>query len=236
MVAKEPVEVRKMIIEGLRRSLLGPTEELGVEWHGEKLEPKDPSAPNFVVEPFPVGPWLDAKGREIIHQDPLKIYSVGVVFPHLGENERELLATENDPEAEDAENIAPDLAEVGGEDSGGNSTEIDGDVLFDPIFQGPRSISFSVRPNFEQVAFQVSLRCGVYSSFTVQNHRNQWWVRDQIDQKVSVAVDQSVSVEVRRQYLLSGFATTIMLQKIKVLLSFLYFRQNYFVILMICFP
>ena len=208
MVAKEPVEVRKMIIEGLRRSLLGPTEELGVEWHGEKLEPKDPSAPNFVVEPFPVGPWLDAKGREIIHQDPLKIYSVGVVFPHLGENERELLATENDPEAEDAENIAPDLAEVGGEDSGANSTEIDGDVLFDPIFQGPRSISFSVRPNFEQVAFQVSLRCGVYSSFTVQNHRNQWWVRDQIDQKVSVAVDQSVSVEVR-----PGFSVLVAITK-----------------------
>jgi len=197
MTIKEPVEVRKMIIEGLRRSLLGPTEELGVEWHGEKLEPKDPSAPNYVEEPFPVGPWLDATGREIVHQDPLKIYSVGVVFPHLSESNRDLLAAENDPDAEDEENIAPDLTEVDDKGAVNDSAEIEDEVLFDPIFQGPRSISFSVRPSFEQVSFDVSLRCGVYSPFPVQNHRTRWWVRDQIDRKVSVAVGQSVSAEIR---------------------------------------
>lgn len=135
MTTKEPVEVRKMIIEGLRRSLLGPTEELGVEWHGEQLEPKDPSAPDFVVEPFPVGPWLDANGREIIHQDPLKIYSVGVVFPNLSESDRDLLAAENDPDAEDDENIAPDLTELDDKGTVNDSAEIEDEVFLILFFR-----------------------------------------------------------------------------------------------------
>lgn len=204
MTTKKPVEVRKMIIEGLQRSLMGPTEELGVEWHGEKLDSKDPSAPNFVVEPFPVGPWLDASGNEILHQDPLKIYSVGVVFPHLSENDREVLATENDMEAEDAENPAPVLTDMGNKDAVGDSTEIEDEVLFDPIFQGPRSISFSVRPSFEQVEFAINFRCGVYSPLLVQDQRNRWWVRDQIDRTVLVPIDQSKSVEIR-----PGFSVSI---------------------------
>jgi hypothetical protein len=197
MTIKEPVEVRKMIIEGLRRSLLGPTDELGVEWHGEALEPKDPSSPNYVEEPFPVGPWLDASGREIIHQDPFKIYSVGVVFPHLSESDRDFLTAEIDPDAEDDENVAPDLVELDGKGAVNDSAEIEDEVLFDPIFQGPRSISFSVRPSSERASFDVGLRCGVYSPFPVQNHRTRWWVRDQINRKVSVSVGQSVPVEVR---------------------------------------
>jgi len=197
MTSKSPMEVRKMIVEGLQRSLLGPTEELGAEWHGEKLAPKDPTSSGFVAEPFPVGPWLDASGREIIHQDPLKIYSVGVVFPHLSENERDILATDIDLNVEDAEQPVPKIAEVGQKNVLGESAEMESEVLFDPIFQGPRSISFSVRPSSEQTEFDVSLRCGVYSSLLVQSQRGRWWVRDQIERTISVSVNQNLSVEIR---------------------------------------
>jgi len=204
LTSKSPVEIRKMIVEGLQRSVLGPTEELGVEWHGEKLASKDPTAPNFIADPFPVGPWLDANGREIIHQDPLQIYSVGVIFPQLSENDPDVLATENDSDVDDAENPAPDFPELGEKDAVDDSAEIENEVLFDPIFQGPRTISFSVRPSSEQIEFNVSLRCGVYSRLSVQGQRSRWWVRDQIDRTISVSVNQNVSIEIR-----PGFSVVI---------------------------
>ena len=93
MSSTTPEALRQMMVDGLYRSMVGPLDGRGNEWLGENRPTIDPTLPNFKTDGYPVGPWEDAHGREIINSNPLQVYTVGVVYPILNESERDQLVT-----------------------------------------------------------------------------------------------------------------------------------------------
>ena len=193
MSSTTPEALRQMMVDGLYRSMVGPLDGRGNEWLGENRPTIDPTLPNFKTDGYPVGPWEDAHGREIINSNPLQVYTVGVVYPILNESERDQLVTEETEIDEDESVVAPTPNEVEqtAASDGVDDVNEDDDVRLDPVFQGPRSISFSTSPSIEQETFTVRLQCGIYSPLVVPGQGMPWWVRDSIDVSVDLLAGSS---------------------------------------------
>ena len=188
MTQLEPKDLRNKIVDGLYRSLVGPSDALGIDWLGKPVATIDPTVAGFKVEGFPVGPWADGKSREIVHQDPLRLYSVGVVFPILPDLEREVLQADEEID-EDPDVDVPVNSEITENSVASDSDESVDSASTDFNFQGPRSISFSVRLTGNQQEFNIRLRCGLYSKVPIGTSTDSWWVRDEIDVQVSRSIN-----------------------------------------------
>ena len=193
MSSTSPETLRQMMVDGLYRSLVGPIDGRGNEWMGESKPTIDPTLPDYKVDGYPVGPWEDAQGREIINSNPLHVYTVGVVYPILNESERDQLVTEEIEIDEDESVAAPTHVEIeqSATSDGVDDVNEDDDARLDPVFQGPRSISFSTSPEVEQETFTVRLQCGIYSPLVVPGQGSPWWVRDSVDENVVLLAGDS---------------------------------------------
>jgi hypothetical protein len=199
MSTAKPVDLRQMMVDGLYRSMVGPIDGQGNLWLGEHKTPIDPTDPSFKVDGYPVGPWEDSQGREIINSNPLQVYTVGVVYPILDESARDLIVTEESEIEGDESELAPthkETEELDG-DGGLDDDNASDDVRLDPIFQGPRSMSFSVSPGENQEHFEIRLRCGLYSPVRIAGQGMPWWIRDVVDVSVSLRAGESSSVLLR---------------------------------------
>ena len=200
MSTAKPVDLRQMMIDGLYRSMVGPIDGQGNKWLGEHKDSINPTDSTFKVEGYPVGPWEDSQGREIINSNPLQVYTVGVVYPILDESARDMLITEETEIEGDESELAPthkDSSDEAGDGGGLDDDNAPDAVRLDPIFQGPRSMSFSVSPSENQELFEIRFRCGMYSPLSIAGQGMPWWVRDVVDKSVSLFEGESLPVALR---------------------------------------
>jgi hypothetical protein len=199
MSAVTAENLRQLMVDGLYRSLVGPLDGRGNGWLGEAKNPTDPTVAGFQVDGYPVGPWEDSQGREIINSNPLQVYTVGVVYPILDESARDVLITEEtEIDADDDEEALVHREAESGEDLESIDDENDDtEAHLDPVFQGPRSMSFSTSPTSAQETFEVRLNCGVYSPLKVNGQSLPWWARDHVERTVVLRVGESSVVSIR---------------------------------------
>lgn len=202
MSAVTAEDLRQMMVDGLYRSLVGPLDGRGNDWLGEAKSAVDPTIAGVTIDGYPVGPWEDSQGREIINTNPLQVYTVGVVYPILDESARDVLVTEEGAiQADDDEQALVHREAESADGIDGLEDETgDSEAHLDPVFQGPRSMSFSTSPSNVQESFDVQLRCGVYSPVTVNGQGFPWWVRDEIERVVVLKVGASLLVSIREGF------------------------------------
>lgn len=183
-----PSEVRQMLVNGLRRSMVGPQSPEDAGWLGANVEEKNPFDPDFKPEGFPTGPWRDDEGREVMSRDPILIYVIGVMYPIVGVEDRGGLdeeslvdaaldepAVEVPDEQRAMDGARPEADDIDVESAAGGSQE---------SFQGPRSLAFSVRVGGDSRTIRIRLRAARYAP--KPSHGQTWWVREQIDESVEL--------------------------------------------------
>lgn len=191
-----PEQVRHEMIRGLRRSMLGPASSSDIGWPGEELLGRVVDSPDFEAEGFPTGPWTDSKGREVIHRNPIFTYPVGVLYPKLGSYEREKLATEvlgdddedsDIPDGSTSDDGSPDMI----------SSDDEEVAKTDSRYQGPRTMSFSVRLADHSRSVPIWLSGGVYEPIKVQGGRESWWAREPVEANAVLRVGEEKILPVR---------------------------------------
>jgi len=184
-----PSEVRELIVKGLRRSLVGPSADGDFGWLGEVAPLKDIDDPTFAPDKFPVGPWCDSSGREVIHQDPRFVYTVGVLHPISSET-IQFEGTDIDDEDDDEPNPLPQpLVEEDGS-KGTDDDELEPFVNFNK-FASPRSIGFTIRPQDLTAPIQVRVTGAWYESRSIPGNTRIWWTRHEFSHEATLTPDGS---------------------------------------------
>ena len=163
------------MVRGLRRSLVGPSADGDFGWLGEAVPLKDIDDPAFAPDQFPVGPWCDSKGREVIHQDPRFVYTVGVLHP-VSSQAIQFEPADIDGEDDDEPDPLPQpLVEEDGS-KGTDDDELDPFVNLNK-FASPRSIGFTIRPLDLTAPIQVRVTGAWYESRSIPGNGRVWWTR-----------------------------------------------------------
>jgi len=179
-----PDEVRELMVRGLRRSLVGPTSDGDISWLGEAAQLKNVEDPSLVLGDYPVGPWCDSGGNEVVHKDPRKIYSVGVLYPVSNEPKQfEPVALDDDDDGEP--NPVPEPI---ADDDPGETAEVD---ELDPFvnfnkFAPPRSLGITLRPEHITQAIEVHVAGAWYEPRGHWNVTNSWWVRHHFEHTTTI--------------------------------------------------
>lgn len=187
--ALSPSEVRELMIQGLKRSLVGPTEK-DISWPGEATQLKNIDDPNFDPGDYPVGPWCDSSGNEVIHIDPRFVYTVGALHPVSSETKQfEPTALDEDDDGE-PDPVPEPLTEKDAVETT-EGAEPDPFVNFSK-FVKPRSLGFTIKPGDFSQTIEIRLTGAWYESRIVIGHPRTWWVRHQFRHSISVMPDGSM--------------------------------------------
>ena len=201
-----PTQVRENIVKGLRRALVGPTVDGDISWPGEALAFKNIDDPSFVPDLFPVGPWCDSDGNEVIHRDPRFVYTVGVLHPisSASDEPQPAAVDEDDNEPNPVPNslVDEDFSE---EDSIDN---VDPFVNFSK-FLAPRSIGFTIHPKDSAADLRINIAGAWYEPRVLSNYPHTWWVRREFKHSASLSsIGSSVSFTPRGSSLVITVGTT----------------------------
>lgn len=174
MSTNSPSGVRDQIVYGLRRSLVGPCDPVGMSWLGEQMPVKNVDDPGFEPEPgYPVGPWVDHAGNEVIDRDPRVVYSIGVLYPTVMGDPQALA-----PVVDDADDAGNPLATELPDDEGDSESDADSDTTFSHTrFSLPRSLGFTVQPADDVTAIEISISGAWYEPRQVKDQKLPWWAR-----------------------------------------------------------
>ena len=80
---KRPVEARRLLVEGIKRSLYGPQTNSDSAWLGSTKPPTLITSDFVETNPFPIGPWMGSSDEEVLARPPVYTYGIGVLFPEL---------------------------------------------------------------------------------------------------------------------------------------------------------
>lgn len=180
-----PSDVRELVVEGLRRSLVGPRSATDISWPGEMVAMKNIDDPGFDAGPFPVGPWCDANGNEVVHRDPRLLYSVGLLFP-LNAGPTNVNTDAEDDLEEDGE-PDPLATPLPGSDDGVGRSEDDPDPILNyQKFVPPRSLGFTIRPDNPSQKLRLHFQGARYTPRTNPGMKQTWWVRRSFEYSVDL--------------------------------------------------
>ena len=183
-----PAEVRELIVEGLRRSLVGPKSASDISWPGETVPLKNIDDPSFEPGPFPVGPWCDANGNEVVHKDPRLVYSIGVLYPlNAGPLAVHPVATGDPDEDEEPDPLAVPLPGTD-DDVGSQEDGPDPKVNFQK-FAPPRSLGFTICPGDAEQIIRVQFRGARYAPRTIPGISQPLWVRHSFEYSTHLKPD-----------------------------------------------
>jgi len=173
------------MVKGLRRSLVGPTSGGDISWLGETAQLKNIDDPTFDLGDYPVGPWCDNNGNEVVHKDPRFIYTVGVLYPVSNEPkqfEPVEIAEEDDGEP----NPVPESLVDEDHGEAAEDGEPDPFVNFNK-FAPPRSLGFTIRPEDTALDIQIHVSGAWYESRSLSGHADTWWVRHRFEHTTTVS-------------------------------------------------
>lgn len=175
--------VRSLMIKGLRRAMLGP-ELTDVTWPGVDIALKNIDDPSFVAEPFPVGPWCDQHGSEVIHRDPRLVYSIGVLHP-VGQADQQYQPPPLDMEGDEEPDPIDEPLPGADDETGTEAESLDPFVNFSK-FTSPRSLGFTFRAPESSDPLVIHVSGAWYEKRTIVATNATWWVRHVIDTSVSL--------------------------------------------------
>ena len=182
-VQLKPSEVRSLMIKGLRRAMLGP-EHTDVVWPGVDLALKNIDDPSFVAEPFPVGPWCDQHGNEVIHRDPRLVYSIGVLHP-VGQADQQFQPPPLDMEGDEEPDPIDEPLPGADDETGAEAENLDPFVNFSK-FTPPRSLGFTCRAPESIDPLVIHVSGAWYEKRTTVATNATWWVRHVVDTSVTL--------------------------------------------------
>jgi len=180
-----PDEVRGLMARGLRRSLVGPTSDGDISWLGEAAQLKNIEDPSFVLGDYPVGPWRDSGGNEVVHKDPRRIYSVGVLYP-ISNEPKQFEPAALDEEDDGEPNPVPDPLADDDQGEAAEDGSPDPFVNFNKIAP-PRSLGITIRPEHTAEAIEVHVSGAWYEPRGHWSPTNSWWVRHRFEHTATVS-------------------------------------------------
>jgi len=188
---KSPLELREDMISSLKRSLVGPSGPDDSSWL-ESPSPLGIVDKDFSWdEKYPIGPWVDEYGEEVLQTPPVFVYGVGILYPRVDEAvlnqvdvEQDRIIAEGDGEEHQIE------LEIDTEVVVAEASTDDGTATAESTTR-PRTmaISFRVPESLKEVS--LVLTGGSYFETHVLNQRSPWWTRT--SQKLELSVSTLIS-------------------------------------------
>ncbi len=200
MAPLSPVDARDTVIVVVKRALHGPDDTATTPWPGNERPPiqveADQSFPDWKSLPDAL---VDSDGHEVLRVNPTRVYGIGVLFPHMTEEEEEALdaaQARDDVNADEDTTPAasiPDPEPVPG--------EAEDTVQVPDGGNRPRSIAVSFHVPADLPAITVTVRGGRYRRLpiAIAGAPHELWRRTPVqitaDHDPAVAISQTHTIE-----------------------------------------
>jgi hypothetical protein len=195
-MTRNPLEMRESIIFALKRSLVGPAGPNESAWLGSP-SPLGVVTDDFAWdEQYPIGPWVNSEGEEVIQTPPVFVYGVGILYPEISDEDAELANVELEKVLTDEmsgnDAIDPPTEAIGVDVVAGEASIDDESAPVESLTR-PRTFAISLRVPISESEIELELLGGTYVETAVSNQRNPWWSRNSVSIKTKVDVSISNS-------------------------------------------